>query len=145
MYISKSCAGVDSADEAQITIARNPTGLVQAHNLVAGDFVLIRGSSTVPNIDGIHKVTRVDTDSSAIFYIDEYIEEEGASGNVYPLRPVRFDTYANLDSIKNTKVNNVYKYNFSGTRQQNTSNPIYAFVDDDGAGKSAVYLSLIHI
>ncbi len=139
MYISKSCAGVDSADEAQITVSRNPSNLTQAHNLVAGDFVLIRGSATTPSIDGIHKVTRVDTSNTAQFYIDEYIQEEGAAGNVYPLRPVRFDTYNSLDSVKNQQVNGVYKYNFSGTRQQQSANPIYAFVDDDGYNKSAVY------
>ena len=90
MYIKNSCAGIISADEAQVTVARSPSSATQAHSLVLGDYVFIRGSTTVPSIDGIHQVTRVDASNNAIFYIDEYIEQEGKGGNIYPLRKVRF-------------------------------------------------------
>jgi len=139
MYISNSCAGIVSADEAQVTVARSPSSATQAHNLVLGDYVLIRGSTTVPSIDGIHQVTRVDSSNNAIFYIDEYIEQEGKGGNIYPLRKVRFNSYSELDSNKNLQVNGVYKYNFNGVRQNNSINPVYAFVDDDGSSVPAVY------
>ena len=138
MYITKACAGINDADNAQITIAR-PLGLRQFHNLQENDYVLIRGSNTVPSIDGIHRVVRTDTDSNITFFIDEFIEKEGDAGNVYPLRNVRFRTYNELLSTYNTTINTVRKYNFAGFRQNNTRKPIYAFVDNDGAGKSAVY------
>ena len=139
MYIKNSCAGIISADEAQVTVARSPSSATQAHSLVLGDYVFIRGSTTVPSIDGIHQVTRVDASNNAIFYIDEYIEQEGKGGNIYPLRKVRFNSYSELDSNKNLQINGVYKYNFNGVRQNNTINPIYAFVDDTGSSVSAVY------
>ena len=45
------------------------TGDVQAHNLVnVGDFIPIRGSNSVPNIDGIHKVTKVAPDRTDKFF-----------------------------------------------------------------------------
>jgi hypothetical protein len=138
MSIAKACAGITDADDAQIVVSR-PEGTVQAHNLQAGDYVLIRGSNTVPSIDGIHRVTSSDLDSNLVFYIDKYIQKEGDVGNIYPIRNVRFRSYQSLLDTFNTTVNGVYKYNFSGYRQNNTQQPIYAFVDDDGTGRSAVY------
>ena len=138
MNIGKACAGIDAADDAQIYVTR-PSGTVQAHNLQAGDYVLIRGSNTTPSIDGIHKVTSVNENNNALFYIDTYINKEGDTGIVYPLRNVRFKSYADLINSYNLKVNDVYKYNFAGYRQNNTRKPIYAFVDDDSNGTPAVY------
>jgi len=137
MYTYDICAGVVSADEAQIKVRRQ-TGDTQAHNLSIGDYILVRGSDSVPNIDGIHRVTRIDNDP-AIFYIDEFIETNGHVGNIYPLRKMRFKSYADLEANRQDKVNDIFKYNFADIRQNNTSNPIYAFVDDDGTGTSAVY------
>ena len=139
MYISYSCAGIVSADEAEITIGRSPASVTQAHSLVVGDYILIRGSTTVPSIDGIHKVSRTDSSNTAKIYIDEYIEQEGSAGNIYPLRKARFNSLTELDSNKNIKVNGVHKYNFNGVRQNQSINPVYAFVDDDGTGVPAVY------
>lgn len=139
MYVNYSCAGIIDADEAEITVARYPSNLTQAHNLSVGDYVLIRGSTTIPSIDGIHRVHKVDSDNTNKFYIDQYITQEGSGGNIYPLRPVRFSTFNELDSVKNNQVNGVYKYNFGGFRQNNTAQPIYAYVDNDGTNKSAVY------
>jgi len=138
MYVSRACAGVNPGDDAEITVTRQ-TGDVQSHNLVEGDYVLIRGSTTVPNIDGIHRVTSVDSANTQKFYIDEYIEQEGGTGNIYPLRNVRFSSKSQLDNNINAQQNGVYKYNFSGLRQNNQQSPIYIFVDNDGTGKPAVY------
>ena len=139
MYISNACAGPTNADDAEVTVARSPSTVTQAHNLVAGDYVLIRGSTTTPSIDGIHKVTFVDSANNAKFFIDEYIESEGKLGNIYPLRPVRFSSKTELDTVYNLKVNGVHKYNFNGVRQNNSLNKINIFVDDDSYDKSAVY------
>ena len=137
MYIMDACAGVTAADDAEITVTM-PAGVTHAHNLTTNDYVLIRGSTTVPSIDGIHKVTGVK--SSTTFYIDVYLEEEGGTGNIYPMRNVRFSSYAELFSSFNLKLDTgIYKYNFSGYRQNNTQTPILAFVDNDDFGNPAVY------
>ena len=138
MYSNNICVGIDAGDDAQIDVVRQ-TGDTQAHNLVVGDYVLIRGSNSTPSIDGIHKVTKVDASNVARFYIDEYIETEGSAGNIYPLRKVRFDSYTALEADRQTKVNGVYKYNFADVRQNVSNRPVYAFVDDDGSEQSAVY------
>ena len=137
MYITRACAGVNDADDAQITIAVADSN-TQAHNLVKGDYVFISGSNTVPSIDGIHKVTEVDS-NKVTFYIDEYIDEEGNVGNVYPMRNVRFPSFASLNNSYNSQVNGMFVYNFSGLRQNNQQTPKFAFVDDDGTGSPAVY------
>lgn len=136
MYIGRACAGITAADDAQISVAM-PTGVTQAHNLTTNDYVLIRGSTTVPNIDGIHRVTGVKDITT--FYIDVYLEKEGGTGNIYPLRNVRFASSTNLFANYNSTVNGIRKYNFSGYRQNNTLTPIYAFVDTDDTGRPAVY------
>ena len=138
MFTNKVCTGIVSSDEAQIDVVRQ-TGNVQAHNLEVGDYVFINGSNSIPSIDGIHQVTRVDTNNIARFYIDEYIETEGDAGNIYPLRKMRFSTYTAMEADRQTKVNGVYKYNFASIRQDNALNPIYTFVDDDGSAVSQVY------
>ncbi|MAI03253.1 MAG: hypothetical protein CMQ75_01825 [Gammaproteobacteria bacterium] len=137
MYTFDICAGPEAADEAEIKVNRQ-TGDVQAHNLAVGDFILIRGSNSVPNIDGVHKVTKISNQVNK-FFIDAFIEQNGNTGNVYPLRKMRFSTYTALEADRQVKVNNVFKYNFADIRQTLSANPIYAFVDDDGTGASAVY------
>ena len=129
MYASRACAGVTADDDAQITVTRYPATVTQAHNLVAGDYVFITGSTTVPNIDGIHKVTSVDPNNTNKFFIDEFIEQEGGTGNIYPLRNMRFTDFASLQQAATAQVNGVYTHNFAGVRQNNTSTPIYAYVD----------------
>ena len=137
MYITKACAGINDADDAQITIALADSN-TQAHNLTVGDHVLIRGSNTVPSIDGIHQVTSTAT-NNLTFYINEFIQEEGNVGNVYPIRNVRFADFTTLDNNYNLQVDGVFKFNFSGLRQNNQQTPKLAFVDDDGTGSPAVY------
>ena len=146
MFITRACAGIEEADEAQLTIdLRDYADEYQPfHNLQVGDYVLIAGSNTVPSIDGVRKVTRIDTENPNMFYIDEYIQEEGNAGNVYPLRSVRFTSYADLIANFNSYVTNplstdapvIFKYNFGGERHN--GDPLYAFVDDDN-GAPAVY------
>ena len=145
MFATKICQGITAADDAEIVISC-PTGTTQAHNLKVGDFVLIRGSNSKPNIDGIHKVTKVDPSDTRKFFIDEYIETEATEGNVYPLRNITFKDRATLDSKFNNRVlrgtndqSGVYEYNFSGYRQNNQQKPVYAFVNDDGFGVPTVY------
>ena len=137
MHIKKACAGNNDADDALINVAVADSN-VQAHNLIVGDYVFIRGSNTVPSIDGIHQVTQV-APNNITFYIDEFIKEEGSAGNIYPLRNIRFANFTTLNNNYNTQVNGVFKYNFSGLRQNNQQTPKYAFVDDDGTGSPAVY------
>ena len=139
MYITKACAGINPGDDAEITIARQ-TGDTQAHNLIEGDYILIRGSTTVPSIDGIHRVTGVDTSNITKFYIDEYIDQEGGTGNIYPLRNVRFSNKTALEQSINQQQNGVYRYNFSGYRQNNQQTPINIFVDENSRnGKPSVF------
>ena len=138
MSITKACAGINDADDAEITVKLSSSN-IQAHNLVENDYVLIVGSNTLPSIDGIHRVTEVSSSSILKFYIDEYIQETGTVGNIYPLRNVRFADYATLNNNTNSTVNGVFKYNFNGYRQNNQQTPKYAFVDNDGNGNPAVY------
>ena len=137
MHITKACAGINDADDALINISLADSN-TQAHNLVVGDYVFIRGSNTVPSIDGIHQVTQVAA-NNVTFYIDEFIQEEGSAGNVYPLRNVRFSDFTTLNNNYNTQVNGVFKYNFGGLRQNNQQTPKLAFVDNDGTGSPGVY------
>jgi len=146
MHITKCCAGINDADEAQISIDLSdyPTTHTAFHNLSIGDYVLIAGSNSIPSIDGVHKITSIDPANANIFYIDEYINENGTAGNVYPLRSVRFTSYADLIANYNTFTTDssqtgeaaVFNYNFAGNRFDNE--PIYAYVDDANS-KPAVY------
>ena len=137
MHITKACAGNNDADDALINVTVADSN-VQAHNLIVGDYVFIRGSNTVPSIDGIHQVTQV-APNNVTFYINEFIKEEGSAGNIYPLRNIRFANFTTLNNNYNVQVNGVFKYNFSGLRQNNQQTPKYAFVDDDGTGSPGVY------
>ena len=141
MYASRACAGVTADDDAQITVSRYPSTVTQAHNLAPGDYVFITGSTTVPSIDGIHKVTSVDASNSNKFFIDEFIEQEGGTGNIYPLRNMRFTDFASLQQSASTQANGVYTHNYAGVRQNNTTNHIYAYVDRISAtdDRPAVY------
>jgi len=85
------CAGTHSVDgnDAQVT-----TQL--AHNLAVGDFVMMLNTTTVPNIDGIHKVTKLGSNKE--FYIDQYIDTCGSCPSIMTLRTHRFETIANRDA-----------------------------------------------
>ena len=82
IYTYDICGGIESADEADKNLS---IGEVQAHNLIVGDYVLNEVVTVTPNIDGIHKVVRVSPDRSDKFYIDEFIEPNGNTGNIHPI------------------------------------------------------------
>jgi hypothetical protein len=83
------CAGTMSSDgnDARVTVNID-------HNLVVGDYIMLVNTTTVPNIDGIHRVTRVgDISEPRSFYIDRFIEECGDAPQVFTLRSARFATH----------------------------------------------------
>jgi hypothetical protein len=97
------CAGVSSKDgnDAEITTD-------VSHMLQVGDFVQLLNTTTTPNIDGIHKITKLGIGSYAdrIFYIDEFIEKCGNAVSVKPLVTTRFkDVPARNNPIANTRWN----------------------------------------
>ena len=79
------CSGSMTADgnDAQVTVNKN-------HGLAIGDYVMLLNTTTTPNIDGIHKVTKIG--SSTEFYVDRYIDKCGSASSVMLLRPTRFET-----------------------------------------------------
>jgi hypothetical protein len=86
--ILQICPGNESGDDALIKLDRLSGQGLEVHNLEVGEFVFIVNSTCIPSVDGIHRVTRVDDQQN--FYIDRYIEEEGFTGKVFPLRSMRF-------------------------------------------------------
>ena len=141
MYASPACAGVTADDDAQITVTRYPATVTQAHNLVAGDYVFITGSTTVPNIDGIHKVTSVDPNNTNKFFIDEFIEQEGGTGNIHPLRNMRFTDFASLQQVATAQVVEFIPQLCRRKTKQYLTTAIYAYVDriSNSDDRPAVY------
>jgi hypothetical protein len=89
------CAGTATSDGNDAEVTTNTD-----HGLQVGDFVMLLNTTTTPNIDGIHKVTKLGsgTNSGRIFYIDEFIKECGNAVSVMPLVTTRFATTAQRDS-----------------------------------------------
>ena len=89
------CAGNATRDgnDAEVTTQID-------HGLQVGDYVMLLNTTTTPNIDGIHKVTKLGVGSNAgrIFYIDRFIEECGNAASVIPLRTQRFLTDLDLNT-----------------------------------------------
>ena len=85
------CAGTSTSDgnDAQVTTNKS-------HGLVKGDYVILHNTTTVPNIDGIHKVTRIG--STVEFYIDEYIDSCGSAVSIMPINTVRFASLEHRDA-----------------------------------------------
>ena len=88
------CAGTATSDGNDAEVTTNVD-----HGLQVGDFVLLLNTTTTPNIDGIHKVTKLGTGSNAgrIFYIDEFIKECGNAVSIMPLVNTRFATESQRD------------------------------------------------
>ena len=78
------CAGTSTLDGNDAEVTTNV-----AHGLQVGDFVQLLNTTTTPNIDGIHKVTKVGT-LDTVFYIDEFIEMCGNAVSIMPLVTTRF-------------------------------------------------------
>ena len=89
------CAGTSTSDGNDAEVTTNVD-----HGLQVGDFVMLLNTTTTPNIDGIHKVTKLGIGSNAgrIFYIDEFIKECGNAVSVMPLVTTRYATEAQRDS-----------------------------------------------
>lgn len=88
------CAGTATSDGNDAEVTTNVD-----HELQVGDFVMLLNTDTTPNIDGIHKVTRLGSGSNAgrIFYIDEFIKECGNAASIMPLVTTRYTNYAQRD------------------------------------------------
>lgn len=116
--IIEVCAGLYEDDKALVKSDK-------AHNLAVGDYVLIVGSSTIPSVDGVHKVVSIQSDEW--FLIDAYITNKGFTGKILPLRTMMFDSlddaYAALDDVRYQFRNNdivytpdaVYQYRVGAT------------------------------
>lgn len=93
------CAGTATSDgnDAEVT-------LNQPHNLQVGDIVMLLNTTTTPNIDGIHTVTRVSAANDRVFYIDRFIEKCGTSEQVLLARPVRFNTVSERDTLVDSEL-----------------------------------------
>ena len=85
------CAGTATTDGNDAEVTTNID-----HGLQVGDFVMLLNTTTTPNIDGIHKVTKLGSGSKAntVFYIDEFIKECGNAVSIMPLVNTRFATAA---------------------------------------------------
>jgi len=78
------CAGTTSSDGNDAEVTTNID-----HGLKVGSYVMLLNTTTTPNIDGIHKITKLG-EKSNVFYIDEFIESCGNAVSVLPLVTTRF-------------------------------------------------------
>jgi len=85
--IIEICAGLTSQDQALVKCDK-------AHNLAVGDFVMIVNSSTTPSVNGVHRVSNIQSDEW--FLIDAYISTKGFTGKFFPLRTMMF---ADVDAM----------------------------------------------
>ena len=93
------------------------------HGLTVGSYVMLLNTTTTPNIDGIHKITKLG-EKSNVFYIDEYIESCGNAVSVLPLVTTRF---ASKDQRETALLSNswnlpVNKIVFANTNPTGTEN-----------------------
>lgn len=112
------CAGNTTADgnDAQITFNAD-------HNLHVGDYVMIHNSTTVPSVDGIHRVTRIDQFNPRVAYIDMYIDECGTCSTIHVMRSIRFAEFVpNVDIVNysHTADDLIFVTPFENTKQTGT-------------------------
>lgn len=88
------CAGTATRDGNDAEVTTNVD-----HHLNVGDYVMLLNTTTVPNIDGIHRVTRlgVGANGSRVFYIDRFIEKCGNAASILVMRTQRFNTIVDRD------------------------------------------------
>jgi len=86
--IVEICAGNLLSDAAMVSTSAD-------HNVEIGDYVMILGSTSTPNVDGIHRVIGVENETH--FYIDVFIEEKGYGGKILPVKPTRFSSTRELN------------------------------------------------
>ena len=86
----------DQGNDAKLSLKDiNDNAIVS--NIIAGDYIMIVNSTTVPNIDGIHKVSSVHPTETNSFYIDTFIETSGNAPGIFVLRSSRFNTIADMN------------------------------------------------
>lgn len=120
------CAGTATRDGNDAEVTTNV-----AHGLVEGDYVMLLNTTTVPNIDGIHLVTKVK--DSRTFYIDRFIEECGNAASVMTLRTRRF--------IDEEQRNTAYTYvDENGVIVWNPTVGEYAWLNYKNDGTRATYV-----
>ena len=112
------CAGTTSSDGNDAEVTTNIP-----HGLTVGSYVMLLNTTTTPNIDGIHKITKLG-EKSNVFYIDEYIESCGNAVSVLPLVTTRFASKdqretALLSNSWNLPVNKVVFANTNPTGTEN--------------------------
>jgi hypothetical protein len=90
--IQEICIGILEGDNALVKVDK-------PHNLNVNDLIIIINSTSIPSIDGIHQITRINSNES--FFIDKFIEQDGFSGKLLKLNPVRFPTSEDLFDSKN--------------------------------------------
>lgn len=111
--IVEICAGNLLSDSAMVSTSTS-------HNCETGDYVMIIGSTSTPNVDGIHRVIGVE--NSTHFYIDVFIEDKGYGGKLLLLKPTRFNSNTTMQlSLSDPAYRNGTKGWMPG---------MYAYVDD---------------
>lgn len=92
------CAGNLTSDgnDAEITMYKD--GVPTDHGLQVGDHIMILNSTTSPSVDGIHKVTRINTNDTTKFYIDMYIDDCGTCPKILVMRSIRFNDLSDLEA-----------------------------------------------
>lgn len=144
----------DDGNDASLTLYTDADQLRTVDSMMVGDYVLILNSTTQPNIDGIHRVTRVNATDKSKFYIDRFIETSGSCASVMVLRSLRFNTFTSLQSTlsmpsfynwqigdkawvtENNTTNQVYEYNGS-TFELVFENPIR--IESDQIESAIIY------
>ena len=119
------CAGAATSDgnDAQITANVDINSILQV-----GDYVMLVNTTTQPQINGIHKITRMgNPDEPNVFYIDQFIEQCGTASQIFVLRNSRFKSYSDIQTAKTLVVpgSNPPQYVYgweSGMRVWNTEN-----------------------
>jgi hypothetical protein len=90
LEIHEICQGTELGNDALVKC-------VKPHQLVVNDYVIILNSSSLPSVDGIHRVTGVLNNN--MFFVDEYIDSKGFTGKAIPLRTTRVSTQEEADNL----------------------------------------------
>ena len=123
LEIREICPGTFSNDDAMVKFYK-------PHNLRVNDYVVLTATNSRPNLDGMHRVTAIYSDT--IIFIESYIKSNGSYGKCIPLRPVRF---ANTQQMLDSGFDPRYHTGSYGWKLG-----MYAYVDSyEGTGIPAAY------
>ena len=125
-YATSIVAGTETDDGNDAMVTLNAS-----HNVKVGDYVMLVNTTTIPNVDGIHRVTKLgNLAQPGTFYIDKFIESDGTSESVFVLRSARFNNLADI----NTSVSSATLYNW------NTGDLVWSTTDSvSGLAATQVY------